>query len=272
MAGRCPPPTDPVAGAGGLQRLGQMRAGPASRLRCKSQVCYSRALNGVRRHLYGGRCSHDPADRPSGADRGRGRRGGASAGEINAVLAFVEQLEEVNVEGVEPMTSVTPMEMKMREDVVTDGGIADAIVANAPAARIISSSCPRLWSRIGGSETADVLDVPGREGLSSVHGLPRRQGEGGQMADADKAMDEILKTLEKEAQAAWNVIPGTTTRRFPRTRRFSARRPTIKMTDLTSLTLAEAREGLARKSFLARTDRRASEGGRAGAGAQRVRV
>ncbi|MDQ8726243.1 Asp-tRNA(Asn)/Glu-tRNA(Gln) amidotransferase subunit GatC [Bradyrhizobium sp. LHD-71] len=54
-------------------------------------------------------------------------------GEINAVLAFVEQLQEVNVDGVEPMTSVTPMEMKKREDVVTDGGIADAIVANAPA-------------------------------------------------------------------------------------------------------------------------------------------
>ena len=55
------------------------------------------------------------------------------AGEINAVLAFLEQLAEVNVEGVEPMTSVTPMQMKMRQDVVNDGGIADAIVANAPA-------------------------------------------------------------------------------------------------------------------------------------------
>lgn len=53
-------------------------------------------------------------------------------GEINAVLAFVEQLAEVNVDGVEPMTSVTPMEMKKREDIVNDGGIADAIVANAP--------------------------------------------------------------------------------------------------------------------------------------------
>jgi aspartyl-tRNA(Asn)/glutamyl-tRNA(Gln) amidotransferase subunit C len=49
------------------------------------------------------------------------------------VLAFVEQLAEVNVEGVEPMTSVTPMQMKMRQDVVNDGGIADAIVKNAPA-------------------------------------------------------------------------------------------------------------------------------------------
>jgi aspartyl-tRNA(Asn)/glutamyl-tRNA(Gln) amidotransferase subunit C len=54
-------------------------------------------------------------------------------GEVNAVLAFVEQLNEVNVEGVEPMTSVTPMEMKKRADVVTDGGIADDILANAPA-------------------------------------------------------------------------------------------------------------------------------------------
>jgi aspartyl-tRNA(Asn)/glutamyl-tRNA(Gln) amidotransferase subunit C len=54
-------------------------------------------------------------------------------GELNAILAFVEQLGEVDIEGVEPMTSVTPMRMKMREDVVTDGEIADAIVANAPA-------------------------------------------------------------------------------------------------------------------------------------------
>ena len=53
-------------------------------------------------------------------------------GEINAVLAFVEQLGEVNVEGVEPMTSVTPMEMKKRADVVNDGEIADDIVRNAP--------------------------------------------------------------------------------------------------------------------------------------------
>jgi aspartyl-tRNA(Asn)/glutamyl-tRNA(Gln) amidotransferase subunit C len=54
-------------------------------------------------------------------------------GELNAILAFVEQLSEVKVEGVEPMTSVTPMEMKKRDDVVTDGGIADEIVRNAPA-------------------------------------------------------------------------------------------------------------------------------------------
>ena len=49
------------------------------------------------------------------------------------MLAFVEQLSEVDVEGVEPMTSVTPMELKQREDKVTDGDIADDIVRNAPA-------------------------------------------------------------------------------------------------------------------------------------------
>jgi len=54
-------------------------------------------------------------------------------GELNAILAFVEQLAEVEVEGIEPMTSVIPMTMKTREDQVSDGGIPDAIVANAPA-------------------------------------------------------------------------------------------------------------------------------------------
>jgi len=54
-------------------------------------------------------------------------------GELNAILGFVEQLQEVDVDGVEPMTSVTPMAMKKRQDVVTDGDRAADIVANAPA-------------------------------------------------------------------------------------------------------------------------------------------
>ena len=57
---------------------------------------------------------------------------GPLQGELNAILAFVEQLGAVDVSGVEPMTSVTPMAMKQREDVVTDGGIAEDIVKNAP--------------------------------------------------------------------------------------------------------------------------------------------
>jgi aspartyl-tRNA(Asn)/glutamyl-tRNA(Gln) amidotransferase subunit C len=54
-------------------------------------------------------------------------------GEINAILAFVEQLSGVDVSGVEPMTSVTPMQMKRRADAVTAGGDPDAVLRNAPA-------------------------------------------------------------------------------------------------------------------------------------------
>lgn len=53
-------------------------------------------------------------------------------GELNGILGFVEQLSEVNVDGVEAMTSVTPMAMKKRTDEVTDGNKAADIVANAP--------------------------------------------------------------------------------------------------------------------------------------------
>lgn len=54
-------------------------------------------------------------------------------GELNAILAFVETLAEVDVKGVEPMTSVMPMPMKKRHDDVSDGEIPDLIVQNAPA-------------------------------------------------------------------------------------------------------------------------------------------
>ncbi|WP_127143408.1 Asp-tRNA(Asn)/Glu-tRNA(Gln) amidotransferase subunit GatC [Pelagibacterium montanilacus] len=56
----------------------------------------------------------------------------AYEGELNAILGFVEQLGEVDVSDVEPMTSVTPMVLRRREDAVTDGGHADRIVSNAP--------------------------------------------------------------------------------------------------------------------------------------------
>ncbi len=58
---------------------------------------------------------------------------GRMTGELNVILGFVEQLSEVDVAGVEPMTSVIPMEMKKRQDGVTDGDKAADIVANAPA-------------------------------------------------------------------------------------------------------------------------------------------
>lgn len=53
-------------------------------------------------------------------------------GELNAILQWVEQLREVEVGGVEPMTSVTPMKLRMRKDEVTDGGDAVRVLANAP--------------------------------------------------------------------------------------------------------------------------------------------
>ncbi len=54
------------------------------------------------------------------------------AGELNAILAWVEQLQELDTENVEPMTSVRPMRLARRQDVVTDGGYPEDIVANAP--------------------------------------------------------------------------------------------------------------------------------------------
>lgn len=57
------------------------------------------------------------------------------AGELSGILGFMEQLAEVDVEGVEPMTSVTPMQLKKRKDGVTDGDYVDQVLANAPDAR-----------------------------------------------------------------------------------------------------------------------------------------
>jgi aspartyl-tRNA(Asn)/glutamyl-tRNA(Gln) amidotransferase subunit C len=57
----------------------------------------------------------------------------ALQGDLNTILGFVELLNEVDVSGVEPMTSVVAMDMKKRDDVVTAGGEAERIVANAPA-------------------------------------------------------------------------------------------------------------------------------------------
>ncbi|MDU8913254.1 Asp-tRNA(Asn)/Glu-tRNA(Gln) amidotransferase subunit GatC [Aestuariicoccus sp. MJ-SS9] len=59
----------------------------------------------------------------------------ALAQEFNAILGFIEQLEEVDVDGVEPMVSVTPMRLKRRADVVTDGNQQGAVLSNAPDAR-----------------------------------------------------------------------------------------------------------------------------------------
>ncbi|HEY1796906.1 MAG TPA: Asp-tRNA(Asn)/Glu-tRNA(Gln) amidotransferase subunit GatC [Stellaceae bacterium] len=55
------------------------------------------------------------------------------AGELSSILGFVEQLDEVNTDGVAPMSSVAQMTLRMRDDAITDGGDRDAILGNAPA-------------------------------------------------------------------------------------------------------------------------------------------
>ncbi|NAZ38324.1 Asp-tRNA(Asn)/Glu-tRNA(Gln) amidotransferase subunit GatC [Rubellimicrobium sp. CFH 75288] len=59
----------------------------------------------------------------------------ALAREFDAILRFIEQLREVDVEGVEPMTSVTPMRLRLRPDEVTDGDRQAEVLLNAPDAR-----------------------------------------------------------------------------------------------------------------------------------------
>jgi len=56
------------------------------------------------------------------------------AGELNGILKWIEQLGEVDVEGVEPMTSAVDMDAPLRADVVTDGGVRDKVLSNAPKA------------------------------------------------------------------------------------------------------------------------------------------
>jgi aspartyl-tRNA(Asn)/glutamyl-tRNA(Gln) amidotransferase subunit C len=71
----------------------------------------------------------------AGADRRARERLPELAGELSHILDFMEQLNEVDVEGVEPMTSVTPMRLKRRADEVTDGNMPERILSNAPDAR-----------------------------------------------------------------------------------------------------------------------------------------
>jgi aspartyl-tRNA(Asn)/glutamyl-tRNA(Gln) amidotransferase subunit C len=55
--------------------------------------------------------------------------------ELNAIIGWVEQLAEVNTDGVEPLTAVIDQKLRLRDDVVTDGNIRDAVLANAPEAQ-----------------------------------------------------------------------------------------------------------------------------------------
>ena len=65
-------------------------------------------------------------------------------GELNGILGWIEQLGEVDVEGVEPMTSVVRVEPRLREDAITDGEKADAVTANAPASEDHFFAVPKV--------------------------------------------------------------------------------------------------------------------------------
>ena len=54
------------------------------------------------------------------------------AGELNGILGWIEQLNEVDVDGIEPLTGAAQMALRLRDDVVTDGGMAEQVLANAP--------------------------------------------------------------------------------------------------------------------------------------------
>ena len=63
-------------------------------------------------------------------------RSGALAGELSGILAWIEQLNEVDTGGVEPLASVSDVTLPMRQDKVTDGGVAEKILANAPGGAV----------------------------------------------------------------------------------------------------------------------------------------
>ena len=69
------------------------------------------------------------------------------AGELRNIVAWIEQLSEVDTDGVEPMTSVVDMKTPIRNDAVTDGDCVDKILANAPNAAHGFSPCPRSSNR-----------------------------------------------------------------------------------------------------------------------------
>ena len=66
------------------------------------------------------------------------------ADEFNQILGFIEQLNEVDVEGVEPMTSVSPQKLKRRMDQVSDGDLQERVLSNSPDSRVGSIAVPKV--------------------------------------------------------------------------------------------------------------------------------
>ena len=66
------------------------------------------------------------------------------AGELNAILGWIEQLAEVDTTGVAPMTAVIPNHLRWRDDVITDGGVQAKVLANAPIAEFGFFAVPKV--------------------------------------------------------------------------------------------------------------------------------
>ena len=121
------------------------------------------------------------------------------------MLAFVEQLAEVNVEGVEPMTSVTPMEMKKRPDVVTDGEIADDIVrqrAGDGRSFLPGAEGRRIDAKQAFGEPRCAMcllcdDEKAYQAYMDYLDAKERQGK---TADPDKAMDAVLEAARSQGR------------------------------------------------------------------------
>ncbi len=165
-------------------------------------------------------------------------------GELNAILDFVEQLSEVNVDGVAPMTSVTPMALKQREDKVTDGDHRRchrrqrardrrSLLPRAEGGRVMCNMCDDESSYRAYMAYMDFIEAEEAAG--------REPDMEKAMAIAVAAMEALDAERHKSAFPKPDILDLSSVSILLRTG--------SKMTDVSGLTLASARDGLAKKSF-----------------------
>src|SRR5271166_3962282 len=149
--------------------------------------------------------------------------------EINAILKFVEALEAVDVEGVEPMTSVIPMRLPMRDDIVTDGGIVDKVLANAPLTEVTSltlaeardqlksraiSSLEITRAHLAAIERAKALNAfvatTAEKALAMAASSDARlaEGEGGPLEGLPIGVKDLYATEGVHTQACSHILEG----------------------------------------------------------------
>ena len=160
-------------------------------------------------------------------------------GEINAILSFVEQLSEVNVEGVEPMTSVTPMVMKKRHDVVTDGDDRGRGAAQRAGDRA------QLFPR---SQSGRITMCMACEEMQLFYAYLDAVEEAKRKAQPWECEVTLIPQGDEAAAAQPAAKPAKTAEASPPAPVFLRR---DRMSELTALTIAAARDGLKQKKFSA---------------------